>query len=73
MRMEAHLLVLMEELTNIKRDVAGVSEVRRVGVEQNVLKSSHAFYWRGKPEGCKQIHGVEYYIWISFKKNFEEF
>ena len=70
---EADLAVLMEELSCIKWDVVGLSEVRRLGEEQKVLKSGHAFYWRGKPEGNKQEHGVGFLVHKDLEGNLLEF
>lgn len=38
------MLILMKELTKIKRDDMGLSEVRRLGKEEEMLKSGDAYY-----------------------------
>ena len=58
LRTESDLLALLEEISFIKWDVIGLSEVRRLGTEQKILHEGHVLFWNGKPHNSKQESGV---------------
>lgn len=53
----------MEELSTIKWDDAGFSEVRRLGEEQRVLKSGHACYWKVSLRASTRKHEVGFLLY----------
>ena len=73
LRTESDLLALLEELSFIKWDVVGLSEVRRLQEEQKKLSDGHVLYWKGKPLDSKQELGVGFLVNKRLEKNLEEF
>ena len=73
LRTESDLLALLEELSFIKWDVVGLSEVRRLQEEQKKLNDGHVLYWKGKPQDSKQELGVGFLVNKRLENNLEEF
>ena len=68
---EGSLAVLLEELSDIKWDIIGLSEVRRTGEGFVELNSGHILCYRGHQD--KKEHGVGFLIHREIAGNVEEF
>lgn len=70
MSTEEKLLELEEELSHTKWDIIGLSEVRRKGEDQIILKSGNLFFYKGEEESS--IGGVGFLVNKRHVQNIEE-